>query len=99
MNNPLNNSLWVQCFFEVAEKARAEGKTKVNFDEVDALVLEKAKMPKEQPNLPTRLRELVQNIRDADMEIKKSGHYIHNELISRYTRRLLQIANELEKEG
>lgn len=50
------------------------------------------------PDLPARLRELVQNIRDADMEIKKSGHYVSSEMINSYTRRLLQIADELEKE-
>jgi len=40
---PWKDSLWMDCFFELLAKAREEDKEKVEFADVDKLVIERSK--------------------------------------------------------
>ena len=44
----IDDSLWMCCLFELYNKALKEHKKKLEFSEVDALVLECAKVPFEE---------------------------------------------------
>lgn len=80
------------------EKAKAEGRTEINFDEVDTLVLEKAKRLKVQFNLSTRLRRLAEDNREVFEDMKIIYGYKPVELIW-IAEDLEKLANELEKEN
>lgn len=41
---PYQNSLYMDCFLELLEKKRKEGEQSLSFKEVDAYVVEKAKL-------------------------------------------------------
>ena len=43
MTNPWKNSLWMDCFFEQTKIAKETGLDKIEFAEVDKLVIEKSK--------------------------------------------------------
>ena len=40
--NPIKESLWTTCLFEVIVQAQKEGKDSVDFKDVDALVIKKS---------------------------------------------------------
>jgi hypothetical protein len=40
--SPVEKSLWMDCFYEVAKKAKEEGRKTVEFSDVDDLVVEKS---------------------------------------------------------
>ncbi len=43
MDKPFQDTLWTECFFEVAGKAKAEGKDTIMFQDVDERFAQKAK--------------------------------------------------------
>jgi len=43
--SPIQDSFWMRCLYELYEQAQAEGKPQVEFSDVDALVIERSKIP------------------------------------------------------
>lgn len=44
-DSPIADTLWARCMLEVRDKVLEEGADRLQFDDVDKLVLEKAKLP------------------------------------------------------